>query len=203
VSLVAAAWPRARPFLIITAILAGGIWAALARETWLPTATRVGSRAFTEIDERVRAQHHAEGLVQARREATEQIPHLPPETLDLVLSRSPTVILGPPEVFRLASEAADRGSSALTAEERRELARLRRDLLEALSAVERAELRDYDRARTRRATFTFEDEEALRLFARGVRALPPRSRERLQALSGKAIAAALATEDVPRDQAER
>jgi len=59
--------------------------------------------------------------------------------------------------------------------------------------------------RARRATFAFEDRSALERYARGARALPPESRERLQALYGKAVAAGLAlpTEIAPGAVARR
>lgn len=202
IGVVRGAWPHARRYLAVAAVIALGAWAVVARDVWIPAVTGIGRTAFTEIDERVRARHQAQGHEQALREAAQQIPQLAPATLELVLTRSPTGILGPAEVFRLAREATDRGSSSLTADERRELARLRRDLLRSLSQVERDELRDYDRARAQRASFAFEDEEALRLSARGARSLPPPSLERLRELYGKAIAAALATKDVSSDGTE-
>jgi hypothetical protein len=50
---------------------------------------------------------------------------------------------------------------------------------------------EYDRARSQRVVFPFENPHALELVARGARAMPSASRERLQALLGKAVAAGL------------
>jgi hypothetical protein len=82
--------------------------------------------------------------------------------------------------------------SALTAVEAQELQALRAELLDTLRLSERQRIREYDRARAREIVFPYEHRLVLGLFARGARALPPESRERLQALSAKAIAAALA-----------
>jgi hypothetical protein len=106
-------------------------------------------------------------------------------------------------VFRLARDAADRGASALTAEETEELAGLRRELIETLTPAERELVSDYEDARARRSTFAFEDSDALRLYARGARALPARSLGRLRALTGKAASAGLASDGAARSRAER
>jgi hypothetical protein len=195
---VRAVWFWTRRFVLIAGLVAGGVWAALSWETWVPKATGLGRIVFAEIDARVQARYQAKRRERALIETVQQVPHLAPGTIDLVLSSSPTGILDPPEVFRLAWVAADQGVPALTAEEAQELTRLRGQLLETLTPAERELVHEYDLVRARRVTFTFEDQSALRLFARGARALPSRSLERLRALSGKAIAAGLATEDAPR-----
>ena len=81
--------------------------------------------------------------------------------------------------------------SALTPEEAQEMKALRRDVLAALRPGERELVQEYDLVRVHRVTLPFEDREVLGLLARGARALPFPARERLQALSGKAIAAGL------------
>ena len=202
-SLVSVLWFWTRRILVITGLVAGGIWAALHWETWVPKAGRLGRIVITEIDGLVRARHQAERQERALFAAIEQVPHLARGTIALVLSSSPTGILEPPEVFRRACAAEGRGVSALSAEEAQELTRLHGELLETLSPAEGELARDYERARAQRATFSFEDQDALRLFARGARGLPPRSLARLQALSGKAIAASLAAEGAPRSRVER
>jgi hypothetical protein len=119
------------------------------------------------------------------------MPHLAPDTILLVMSTSVSGTLEPPEAFRRAYEAEERGMLALTAEEAQELRALRRQILVALSANERETALDYDRVRAHRVPFPFEDSKVLELFARGTRTLPAESRQRLQALSGKAVAAGL------------
>jgi hypothetical protein len=66
-------------------------------------------------------------------------------------------------------------------------------LLAGLSPAERQRARDYDVARAQRATMPAEDREMLALYARGARAMPAPSRERLRSLLGKAVAAGLAS----------
>ncbi len=68
----------------------------------------------------------------------------------------------------------------------------RQRLLNGLRPVERERLREYERARERDAVFPLDNRRALLVYARGARRLPPESRERLQVLLGRAIAAALA-----------
>jgi hypothetical protein len=121
------------------------------------------------------------------------------------LAGSPTGTLEPPEVFRRAWEAADRGREALTPGEAEELRVLRGQLLDTLRPTERARILEYDSARDHRATFAFEDRHVLDLFSRATRALPEPSRQRLQTLLGKAVAAGLApaTAAAPRAAATR
>src|SRR5258708_8297271 len=76
-----------------------------------------------EIDERVRptppsrAEEPSEAIRVALQAANEQLPHLAPETIELVMSKSLAGVLDPPEVFARAHDALDRGRAALTAGE--------------------------------------------------------------------------------------
>ncbi|HVD76082.1 MAG TPA: hypothetical protein VNH43_00670, partial [Vicinamibacteria bacterium] len=97
----------------------------------------------------------------------------------------------PPEVFRRADVAANRGASTLTEDETRELRTLKSAVVGALRPMDRERVLAYDRVTVGRDLMLGEDARVLRLYARGVRALPPPRRERLQTLLGKAIAAAL------------
>jgi hypothetical protein len=169
----------------------GGVLIGLNWTTWFPRAAEVGETVFTEIDRQARSGERARELEQALRDATERLPHLAPETIRLVLSTTSSGVLDPPEVFQLASEAADRGRSALTAAEATELGALQRELLSGLRPPQRRRLEEYERARATRGVFPFENPYALDLVARGARAMPAASRERLQALLGKAVAAGL------------
>jgi hypothetical protein len=177
--------------VLLGGLVAGGALAALNWRTWFPRAAEVGQTMFNEIDRQARAGQKAREQEQALRGAVEQLPHLAPATLRLVLSANESRVLEPPEVFQLAEEAADRGQSALTAAEAAELRTLQRELLDHLRPPERARLAEYDRARASRVVFPFENPPALELVARGARALPARGRERLQQLLGKAVAAGL------------
>ena len=186
-----AVWLWTRRVVVIAALATGAILAAMNWEIWFPRAVLLGKVAVAEIDKHVRSLEEAGRRREALAAAAERLPHLAPETIQLVLSTSPTGFLDPAEVFQVSCEAADRGLAALTPAEAEELKALRRELLETLSRAERERLREYDAARARRVTFAFEDGAALESFARGARALPAQSRERLQSLLGKAIAAGL------------
>lgn len=185
------AWRWTKRILVTSGLLAGGLFAALRWETLVPRAEVLGRAVFTEIDRIKQSRDHRERQRQALQEATERLPHLAPQTIRLLMASSPTGILDPPEMFRLASDAADRGVKALTSGEVRELKELRGELLKALRPSERERVREYDAARARRLVFPFEGRDVLELFERGAYALPQEDRERLQELFAKAIAAGL------------
>jgi hypothetical protein len=179
--------------LLLTGALAAVAFVAYQRwDALSPKATDLSKTAFTEVSKYVENREQKQREQRALEDSTAQIPHLAPETIRLVLSRSTSGVPDPPEVFQVASNAADRGESALTSEEREELKTLRRELLSTLSPGERERVQEYDDVRSRRIPFAFEDKSALDLVARGARALPEESRERLQTLVGKAVASGLA-----------
>ena len=199
-------WLWLKRITLIAGLVAGGIVAASTWEVWLPEATRLGRAFFLEIHER---EHPREPTAEEQRPAqvreplptiAEQLPHLTPETVALVMSRSPAGVLDPPEVFARAYDATERGVKSLSAPEAQELDTLQRTLLNTLLPAERQRIREYDLVRARRAPLPMENRDVLRSFAHGARALPSWTRERLQELSGKAIAAALA---LPPDAAPR
>jgi hypothetical protein len=185
-------WLWTQRVVLLGGLATGGVLAVVNWETWFPRAAEVGHTAFTEIDRQVTAGQRAREQEQALRNAAERLPHLAPATIRLVLSTGHGGVLEPPEVFQLATEAADRGQSALTPAEAAELLTLQRELLGHLRPPERARVAEYDRARAYRVVFPFENPPALELVARGARAMPAGSRERLQELLGKAVAAGLA-----------
>jgi hypothetical protein len=194
------AWLWTKRIVLTAGLVAGGVMAALTWETWLPQAAQRGRILATKVDKYAQSRDQAERRRRALQEAGEQLPHLAPETIQVVLSLDPEIVLEPPQVFRVAYDAAERGLSALVPGEAQELKTLRSTLLGTLRPAERERVREYDRARAQRVTLPFEDRDVLELFARGAGALPSRSRERLQALSGKAIAAGLrmgVSPDVP------
>jgi hypothetical protein len=182
------AWLWTKRVVVIAILLVGGAFAALTWEDWLPKAERLSRILFAEIDRHVRSRDLTERRRRALQEAKEQLPYLGPGTIELVLSGG---VLDPPDVFRVASDAADRGLSALPPEEALELKALRQQMLDTLPTEERQRVREYDRARGRRLTLPSEDSDVLELTTRSARALPPASRARLQVLSDKAIAAGL------------
>jgi hypothetical protein len=184
-------WLWAKRVVLMGTLVTGGVLAALNWQTWFPRAAELGQTVFTEIDRRARSGERSEEEQRALREATERLPQLAPETIRLLLSAGDGRPLDPPEVFQLASEAADRGVPSLTPAEATELRALQHELLGHLRPPERARVAEYDRARSQRVVFPFENPHALELVARGALAMPAPSRERLQVLLGKAVAAGL------------
>jgi hypothetical protein len=123
----------------------------------------------------------------------QRLPHLAPDTVQVLIATSPFGNPDAPDVFRRARAAVKRGTATLPPEEAQELAVLERAVLVRLSPPERERVMAYDRLRAGRDLLPAEDARVLGLVARGARALPAEHRARLQALSGKAIAAALAS----------
>jgi hypothetical protein len=188
-SVVSVIWFWSTRLVWATALLAVGALAVMNRDVWLPQATQIGERTLTEIDERVRSGHFASQQQQAVQNAARELPHLAPETIRLIMASSPIRVLDAPDVFEIACEATDRGLSALTASDAEELKALRQELLDTLRPAERDRIREFDRARARGTAFPFDVRQGMRLYARGARELPAESRERLQELLGRAIAA--------------
>ena len=129
---------------------------------------------------------------EALQAAVEQLSYLSPQTIESVMSTSAIGILDPPEIFRRAYDAAERGLSSLSKTEAQELKALQSTMLAALEPSERARVQRYDLARARLVTLPFEDREMLGMFVRRASALEASARARLQVLSGKAIGAGLA-----------
>jgi hypothetical protein len=190
-SILPVLWLWAQRVVIVGGVVTLGVFAALNWETWFPRAAELGQNLFTEIDRQAHSGERARERAQAFRNATEQLPHLAPATIQRLLSTSASGVLEPPEVFQLASEAADRGLPALAPAEAAEFRALQGELLAKLRPPQRARLAEYDRARANRVVFPFENPHALDLVARGARAMPEARRARLQVLLGKAVAAGL------------
>jgi hypothetical protein len=132
--------------------------------------------------------------------AIEQLPHLAPATVQRLIATSPFAAPEPADVFRRARQALKRGIPALAPEEAQQLSVLERAVLVRLGPADRERVMAYDRVRAGRDLLPKEDARVLALYARGARALPAEHRERLQALSAKAIDAALAAAPVTADQ---
>jgi len=194
------AWLWLRRLVLVGALVVGGVVAANTWQTWLPVVTQVGLVIFTKVDEYVHPEHArtpgggSESDRQSQvalHEAAVRLPHLSPDTIQLVMSSNAWMVPNPPEVFSRAYAAAKRGAPALAPGEAQELKTLEAAMLSGLRPAERQRVREYERARLQRATMPSEDSDMAGLFARGATALPAASRARLQALFGKAIAAGL------------
>jgi hypothetical protein len=184
-------WDWTKRIVTTGALVAALAYAVLERDVWFPRTAELGQTVFTQIDRQVLSRERRQQHERALLDAAARLPELAPETIELVFARSPIGVVDPGEVFQTAREAADRGMSALTPEEAAELRALARELLGTLSRTEAERVREYDRTRSRRVIFPFENPHVMDLVARGARALPPERRERLQALSHKAVAAGL------------
>jgi hypothetical protein len=190
-SVLPVVWVWTKRLVLLGGLAAAGVLVALNWDTWFPRAAELGQAVFTEIDRQAHSSQRARARDQAFANAVERCPHLAPETIRLVLSTSSDGVLEPPEVFQVATEAADRGISSLSPGEAAELRGLQHELASRLRPPQRARLAEYDRARATRAVFPFENPAALDLVARGARAMTPARRARLQHLLGKAVAAGL------------
>jgi hypothetical protein len=200
-SVIGVLWLWTKRLVLMGALVAGIAVAATTWPTWLPYATRFGLEIFGRIDAYAhpeRARKPVAGgesqrqMQEAVQKASAQLPHLSAETIQLVMSGNVWSVPDPAEVFSRAYAAAKRGAPSLPRPEAEELKTIETALLAGLRSSERERAREYDRVRLQRATLPTEDREMAGLVARGARALPAPSRERLQALLGKAVAAGLA-----------
>ena len=191
-SFLPAVWLWTRRLVVSAGLVAGGLYAALHWEAWFPRTAEIGHAAFTEIDRHARSVAVTKEHEEVLQEISDQLPHLAPETIRLVLSSGPAGALDAPTVFDAATEAATRGLASLAYGEARELETIERELLDGLRPRDREHVREYDRARARGAVFDIETRFALVSYARGARALPAERLERLQSLLGKAVGAGLA-----------
>jgi hypothetical protein len=191
-SLAPVAWLWTKRLALAAALLAGATLAALTFEAWSPRAAKIGEATLSEIDGRVRSHHLAGQRKEAVAEVADELPQLDPDTIGALMAASPTGLLDAAGVFEMARDATDRGAVALSADDARELEAVQRELFDGLLPAERERLQEFDLARARGAVFPLDGEQALLVYARGARQLPPVSQERLRLLLGRAIAAALA-----------
>ena len=191
-SLAPVAWLWTKRLALAAALLAGATLAALTFEAWSPRAAKIGEATLSEIDGRVRSHHLAGQRKKAVAEVADELPQLDPDTIGALMAASPTGLLDAAGVFEMARDATDRGAVALSADDARDLEAVQRELFDGLLPAERERLQEFDLARARGAVFPLDGKQALLVYARGARQLPPVSQERLRLLLGRAIAAALA-----------
>ncbi len=209
-------WLWVKRVMLSGALVAGGYAIAVNWDTLLPKAELLSRVLFEEIDRHARKPRPAvaaslqeneareqQEVLAALQAAVDQLPHLLPGTVQLVMGSTVLDVLEPPEVFRRAYDAAERGTGSLPRDEVQELRALRRALVGALRPAEREKLRDWDHARVTLATLPFEDRAVLEFYVRAFHALPPASRDRLRALTEKAIAATLTTTSASAESALR
>src|SRR5712691_4938838 len=172
-------WPK-RQLLIVAAVL-GGLGLVATALAWLPRLEWLTRKATVAPAPAATPSLQAPEppLPPELQLAAEQLPHLAPETIRLVAS---TIDIGrppdPPEVFRRADVAANRGASALTQDEARELRSLKSAAVGALRPVERERVLAYGRVTVGRDLMLGEDARVLLLYARAVRTLSTARRER-------------------------
>jgi hypothetical protein len=180
----------AKRMVLAFGLVGGGFIAYVTWQNWLPEAGRFGVTVVSEIEKRVPNPKAERERQEALQTATDALPHLDPQTVQLLMSRHG--VIPAVEVFDAAYRAAEKGLPALTPEEAAEMARLREELMSTLTPAEQSLIRDHERVR--RITPSADDSTILELIARAARSLPPESRERLHVLSAKAVAAALAAD---------
>ena len=126
---------------------------------------------------------------QAIEAASREIPHMSPETLRLVMTRSGRGPLAPVDVFRRAYDAAEAGRGSLDQAASAELDALHGLLAAELPEGERERAAAYlAGVRARTVTATYEDQEAMWLLARAARRFPSDRLARLQGLIARAVA---------------
>jgi hypothetical protein len=171
--------------LLIAALLASNT------SVWLPATTEVGIALFGQVDrlkERVAPSTMPPAAAAAIAAASEQLPHLRTETIEQIMASRAHRALAPPQMFRLAGDAVERGRAALGPSSAAELDRLTEALRAELPRAERARLGEYlERVRARAVTAPFEDQEAAWLMARAARRLPAERLSRLQELFARAV----------------
>ena len=191
-SLLATGWLWIKRATIAAALIAGTAVLAVNREAWLPRAKSDLTTLGGEVDRYASRAMAKEIPPQAIEAASQEIPHLTPETLGLVMARSGKGPLEPVDVFRRAYDAAEGGRASLGQAASDELDALNGLLAAELPEGERERLTAYlARVRSRAVTASYEDREAMWLMARAARRFPPDRLARLQALLGQAVAAGL------------
>jgi hypothetical protein len=188
---LARAWgPRA---LLATGLLAVLVVVATTRAAWMGVlfAPRAVQRVVPPAPP-APATPEPSPLPREVQAAIAQLPHLSTDVVQLVMAHGGPALPDPPEVFRRAWVAANRGASALGETDAEELRSIKKAVLFSLRPAERDRVRAYDRVSVSVDLLVLEDGKVMALFTRGVRALSPARRERLQALLGKAITSALA-----------
>ena len=188
-------WVWCKRVTITAALIVIAALLATNTSVWLPATTEVGIALFGQVDKlkaRVAPSTLTPAAAAAIAAASEQLPHLRTETIELIMASSAHPALAPPEVFRLAGDAIERGRAALGESSAAELDRLTEALTAQLPRAERTRLGAYlERVRARAATAPYEDKEAVWLMARAARRLPADQLARLQELFGRATALAL------------
>ena len=184
---------------LLIAGLGLGILVVATGWAWIPALIDLGRRLVTPVEKKAAVPLPAASPLRPPptlppdvQAAVDQLPHLTPETIQILMKKSAYRPRDPAEVFSRAETAAVRGMSSLPEGEAQELSALRLAVARSLRPAERQRVRGYERIQTGRELLSVsEDVKVLALFARGVRALPPEKRERLQTLLGKAIVAEL------------
>jgi len=195
---LARAWGRQA--LLATGVVAVLVVMVATRSTWMrvlfaPRAAETAKRTAPPAP----ATPEPSPLPREVQAAIAQLPHLSVEAIRLVMAHGQPALPDPPEAFRRAWVAANRGASALSEPEGEELRSIKKAVLFSLRPGERDRVRAYDRVSVSVDLLVLEDGKVMALFTRGVRALPAPRRERLQALLSKAIAAALAPRESRAD----
>jgi hypothetical protein len=196
-------WPRVKRWLPVAVLAAVVVLVAVTLPEWLgrlkPASPRPAVREGVPVAPLPTLPSSPEPkpplTAAAVRSVATRLPHLAPETVRRLMSDAGSGVPDAALVFRRAHAAAQRGRSSLRASEAQELWDLEQAALTLLRPDEQKRLRTYQRVGA--AGSSTEDARALALVAKATGRLSHRSRQRLQALLGKAIGAALSADAVP------
>jgi hypothetical protein len=131
-------------------------------------------------------------LAEAVQRATTEVPFLSPATAERLMSMSEAGVLEPPEVFKRALALGGKGIPRLGSAEVREMQVILDQAYRGLERSERKQLADYlGEVRGGGSTGPIADQSMCTVMGHAVAQLPGPSRERLQTLYEKAIAAVI------------
>ena len=196
-STLAGVWRWTVRGLVLTALVGAAFLLALNREKWIPQAQDAATVLGQNVDKLSERASTRTVSPQAIEAARAQIPYLRPQTIELVLSKSP-VALEPAEVFRRAHVAAERARPGLPTHVAAEIDTLTGAAAAALDAAEGERLRGYfESLRSGTATAAYQDKDAIWLMSRGVRRLSGEQLARMEQLFADAIAAGLTPSPAP------
>jgi hypothetical protein len=190
-SMFAVLWLWVKRVTIATALIVTTVALYLNKEKWLPqaeSAAIVLGEGVDELSDRV-PRTVPKAAIEA---AHAEVPHLGPQTIELIMAKSTEGVLEPVEVFRRAHQAAERARPSLPKVVAAEIDHHLAAVAAELPPAEGEQLRSYfATVRAGTATAAYQDQEAAWLMARGVKRLPAERVARMQELFAQAITLAL------------
>jgi hypothetical protein len=185
------AWRWTKRVTIAIALIATVAALALNQQKWMPQAqdaANVLGQNVDKLSERASVRSIPPERIEAARA---EIPYLRPQTIELILLKSPGAP-EPAEVFRRAHQAVETARPRLPDNVAAEIDNLTGAAASGLDEAEGEKLRAYLAAmRAGTPTAAYQDKEAVWLMARGARRLSAEQLARMEELFAQAVAAAL------------